>query len=322
MTELVQTFPARWGDQIALLSDENLERLRREDAFGSTGNFGPAVESLRVIRNFVAALSAQDPKYEPTTLSGEVTAHLEAAKNEIGQIEAYDGTGDAATTRQNIFTRLDNERGWFAEKVGPVLGRSDTLNVAEALAELRATRDEVRALREQTASAATATKALAGGEGASVLANYFDAQAASHRSSAWNYIRLAGGLIATLSIVALVLFLALPITLPLTTQDSWIQFARDLLPRLFVLGVLAYGVRFAVRNYAINKHLQVSNEQRANILKTFDALVSSVDGEDKGRMSVLLATAAVAGIDSGYLTQAEDKGLDSTALMAAELVKR
>ena len=75
-------------------------------------------DSLRVIREFVSGLSGEDPRYEPTALANEVTAHLEAVKADITQIEAYDGSGDATTTRQNIFTRLDNERGWFAEKSG------------------------------------------------------------------------------------------------------------------------------------------------------------------------------------------------------------
>lgn len=314
--------PPRWGDQLALLSDDNLERLRREDDLGAAFNFGPAVETLKVIRDFVRPLSYQDPKYEPPGLAAEVTAHLEQVKNEIAQIEQYDGSGDANVTRQNIFTRLENERGWFAEKVGPVLGRSDTLDVAATLAELRQARDEIRELREQSAKAATATKELAGGEGARALATFFEKQATEHKDTAWNFLRIAGGLVACLVIAAGLMFLVWPIEVKLTTEDTWVQFARDLLPRLFILGVFAYGVRFAVRNYTINKHLQVSNEQRANILRTFDALVSSVDGEDKGRMGVLLATAAVAGIDSGYLKEPEDKGLDSTALMAAELVKR
>lgn len=313
--------PPRWGDQLALLSDENLERLRREDAFGSALNFGPAVDILKVIRTFAEALAYQDPNYEPTTLAGEVTAHLESVKNDIGEIEKFDGSGDATTVRQNIITRLNNERGWFAEKVGPVI-QADTVNVAAMLAELRDARAEVERLRTETQGAATATKALAGGEGAGALATFFEAQANAHKESAWNFLRSAGALIVALGVVAFLLFVALPITLVLTDEDSWVQFARDLLPRLFILGVIAYGVRFAVRNYTINKHLQVSNEQRANILRTFDALVSSVEGEDKGKMSVLLATAAVAGIDSGYLKQPEDKGLDSTALMAAELVRR
>ena len=95
------------------------------------------------------------------------------------------------------------------------------------------------------------------------------------------------------------------------------------MPRAFALGIVAYSVRFLTRNYGVNRHLQVNNEHRANLLRTHPALTSAIDDNvPRDRIAIVLAASVASAIDSGYLKQAEDKGLDSTIRSVMETLRR
>ena len=314
--------PPRWGDQIAALSAENLERLRRDEELGSALTFSPAVDILTVIREYATALSWQDVRYEPSSLAGEVTSHLVDVLRVVGEIEAFTPTDNAAARHQNLITSCDNERSWFADKVGPVI-RAGDLEASSAYAELISRRDDVTRAAEEARQALALIREAAGEKGASDLAKFFASQATTHSATARIFLVLAGALVLVVFGLGTWYFFVDPIRLEPQDSADWIEFARQLLPRLLLLGVVAYGVRFAIRNYAVNKHLQVSNEQRANILKTFPILIASGQTEvQKDRMAVILAQAAVMGIETGYLKHAEDRGLDGQLLAAIELLRR
>jgi hypothetical protein len=151
------------------------------------------------------------------------------------------------------------------------------------------------------------------------LAKYFEGQATRRASDAVGML-----LGAAISLALLLGTLAvLTVGWPLAAGNDWVTLVRDGTPRLLALGVFAYAVRFCVRNYTINKHLQVTYELRANILRTYPAFVFSLgdDLEKRGRIAIVVAQAAISAIETGYLTLPEDKGLENQLQAVRELVR-
>jgi hypothetical protein len=312
--------PPRWGDQIAALSDERLNALGQAERLGSELNFLDAVPALRVIREVLTALSYQDPVWEPRELAGEVSQHLDELMRDVDLIEAFTPSDNPAQRRANVLQTIDNQRSWFVSRVAPVLRSADVAG-ANALTEALAKRDEIIAAAEEARAALVTIREASGEKGTADLARYFEDQAKVHAIAADNALR-AAVIAVTALLVAGAALVFIP-ELAIKPTSDWVEYARQLLPRLFLLGIIAYAVRFAVRNFTVNKHLQVSNEQRANILRTFPLMIASGQTEvQKDRMAVLLTQAAVSTIDSGYLKHPEDKGLDSSALAAVELLRR
>lgn len=316
--------PPRFAEELGWLADDVLEPLRRTDELGQAMNFGAAVEGLKVIREFLTAFAWMEGKYEPTNFASQVAQHLQEVKRSVDGIRSFDpNSSNAAGERQSFHTQVDNERSWFAERVGPVVRAAENVEIGAALAELRRTRDDVKAAAAEADIALTTIRQAAGEKGTSELARFFAEQANGHRGAAAQFFWGIVAGIVVLVVSSIILLFANPITLKLEDAASWIEFTRQLLPRAFVLFVLAYLIRFASRGYNVNKHLQVVNEQRSNVLRTFPQLVASnATDEGKDRMATLLASSAVTGVDSGYLRDGEDKGLDSQLLAMAELFRR
>lgn len=312
--------PPRWGDQIAALNDERIEALPQNERLGSELNFAAVVGPIKVIRDLLVALAWQSPDYEPLNLAGEVSSHMAEVLRVVDTIEAFTATENPEARRASLITNVNNERSWFVEKVAPFI-RADAVGAAAAYADLIARRHEVAKAAEEAQQALATIREAAGEKGTSDLARYFETQAKEHRTASETMLRAAIAGVGALFVVGAAFVFWEPFTIRPTTD--LVEYLRQLIPRLFLLGIIAYAIRFATRNYTVNKHLQVSNEQRANILRTFPTLIASGQNDvQKDRMAVILAQAAVTNIDSGYLQHAEDKGLDGSALAAIELLRR
>lgn len=309
--------PPRWGDQLAALSDERIDSLPQDARLGSELSFGQVVQPIKVMRDLALALARQDPVHEPAALAPQVTEHLNAVIGHVDLIEAFTATDNPEVRRVNTINNIENERSWFVQSVQPFI-RADAVGASAAFAELNARRDEVTKAAEEAQAALVTIREAAGEKGTSDLARFFEDQAKGHKGSADRM--LLGVAIAVGVLFAVGAALVFVPGLQIKPTSDLTQYLREVLPRLFLLGIIAYVIRFFGRNYTINKHLQVSNEQRANILRTFPTLIASGQTEvQKDRMAVIIAQAAMSAIDSGYLKHPEDKGIESAILAAREL---
>ena len=314
--------PPRWAEQLAALQDSVIRPLTRTEEFGVAYGFGAAVEKMQVIREFATALAWQPRKYEKKDLESQVSAHLTTVLQLCDQIRDYDGSGDASTRRQSLLTSLDGEHDWFVGEVGPAIRVAQLVRATTALQDTIAAGEQATAKVAEIDDLVKTVRDVAGNQGAKALAEFFANQAIGHATTAKNFLYGAGAAVIGVVVVAGWVFVLDPIKVDLTSQANWVEFTRQLLPRALAIGVAAYLVRFATRNYTINKHLQVSNEQRANILRTYPALVGQGTNDvQRDRTAVILATAAVSSIDSGYLKQGDDKGLDSSVLAIYEALR-
>jgi hypothetical protein len=144
----------------------------------------------------------------------------------------------------------------------------------------------------------------------SVLADRFRRQAEVHRKFARVYLAASILSAAATVMVGLWLLGTIPGAAP-SNNAAWVDFIRDLAPRVFVTGAMVFVVRFFVHNLQINKHLEVANTQRRNTLDTYQLLVAATTTEwAKDRVSLLMAASAVTPFDTGYLSNGQDAMLD------------
>ena len=273
--------PGRWSVEVQDL--ENLLRLL------SDTRAQLAVPDLRLVKELVASIGRQDPAYEPPGLAKVISGRLRQLIRTAKAVAAAPGAQSPEQITQ-FATMVEDARKWCVEDIGPFIRRYDREAAAAALADAEAKRNEIDAAAAEANAALATIRGKAGEKAALGLAGYFDEQATKHAESASLSLWFIGGALAAL----LTAVGALSLVWPIGPTNDWVTLARDGLPRLFVLGVFAYGVRFVVRSYTINKHLQVTNELRANILRTYPALVASMSDDDKkGRIAILLAQAAV-----------------------------
>jgi hypothetical protein len=182
-------------------------------------------------------------------------------------------------------------------------------SATEIAAELESILDKIRKESAQT--------------GVQRLSGHYEAQANHHEAQARRFLY---GAVAVL-VVTLALGLVL-LSQPIGTPDpatALVDYLRALTPRVFLIGLGVYAGRFTLRQYTVNKHQKVVNEQRRNALDTFSLIVASV-GETTTRDLVVveMVKSVFRGVDTGYVdakgatTVLEDPAAAITALLTRQ----
>jgi hypothetical protein len=104
-----------------------------------------------------------------------------------------------------------------------------------------------------------------------------------------------------------------------------LSISQDLIVKLLALSLGLYVVRFVTRNFYANKHLQILNRHRANVLSSIEALLKSVDNPDLKDyiMSAGAKTAFESG-ETGFLSVREGAGSGDEVGLSSwiDLIKR
>jgi hypothetical protein len=151
------------------------------------------------------------------------------------------------------------------------------------------------------------------------LSRYFSGRVIQYHNSARDAFNKAAAFFIAL-LVALAIFVAIK---PATPPGDWVQLTSEGVPKLLVLGVLVYGVRFFTKDYFVNRHLQVTYEHRMTILDTYRDLVFLIeDAVPRDRIAILLASAVVAEVQTGYLSGPDDTNPPTNALSVLDLLKK
>jgi hypothetical protein len=293
------------------LSEEQLAALERREDLG-TLQFGPAIANLRLIRAWATAAAAQDPSLMFASLRNEIPAHLSRAVAFVQQIRDFDLTQipNPSDVHRSIIAEVEGEKDWFAQAVSPYI-RIGEVEVAALRSEA------VDAVQATSAAAAEAQELLsrirvaAGSAGAANVSTYYSGQASVHETQARRFLWVGGVAVAATLATAMVFFVLAP---PQAREpDDWLVFMRETLARVFIIGVPAYVATFCLRNYRVNKHLQVVNEQKRTALDTYPLFTESVsDDATRALIAVELLRATVGITDTGYLGNQPDKTILET----------
>lgn len=291
---------------LELLTDEALEE-RRAHNLGEL-NLDQVVEVLRVVREDLLLGN----ELRPEQISNVAKQNLaDNYRQQISQLldamKQYGPTSqnptqeraqllsNAESIRDNAFSHLRPLLRPPIESASKMLADLDSTRVALAAKEAEL---DMRLAELQKQQQAVATQS--GTEASTDLARHYMDQAEAHKKVATLMLRFAIASGIALAGLILVTFAWLA-----PGADSWTEFVRASTLRLLLLSVAAVALVFCLRNYRVNKHLEVLNKRRENALNTFGLFQGAVTSEDARNFVVQeLVRAVFAHEDTGYV-QAE-----------------
>jgi hypothetical protein len=142
----------------------------------------------------------------------------------------------------------------------------------------------------------------AGETGAAELATHYRVLEGSHRDSARRFLVAAVIATAVTIVLAIILFATLSVDLKAQTGTQWAELTRSLAVRLFFLSLASFAIGFLIRNYRVNKHLEISNGQKRVALETYGLFASSLDApEARDVVTAELVKAVFLSPDTGFL---------------------
>jgi hypothetical protein len=295
---------SRWdswrASSIASQRKRSNSSKRRE--LGNELNFIDAVNELRIVRDVLIALDKEDASVLPAMCKGEVGAAVEELRSIEREISEFTvaTTPDPVNRRNDLASRTRLAKDKILMWRGQI--RSDAIALRSLREDAEAALIAARAAGEEWVPLAKEIRTRLGEVGASELSSKYRSQAKEHKEAAGRYGLAA--IIATAATIALaaVLFINLRVPSALTGTNAWVQLTRDLVARVFFLGLASYVVTFLARNYRVNKHLQVANEQKSNALDTFPLFSASALSSDARDVIIAeLVKTVFSPADTGYL---------------------
>lgn len=304
------------------LTDESLEALRASN-MGEL-NLDPVVEVLKVLRTDL--MLGNDLR--PEQVSNAVKSNVEATafRTQIQELlNAMSGYGTSTqnpgTERTQLLTRAENLRDTVLTQLRPIL-RPPIEQSTALLADLESMRvtlaatqadleSRVEELQKQQEAIATASGDQASGD----LAKHYKTQAEQHQTSAKLLLQVATGSGVALAGLVLVTFAWQP-----PSANDWTEFVRGSALRILLLSVATVALAFCLRNYRVNKHLEVLNRRRENALNTFGLFQGAVTSEDARNFVVQeLVRAVFSHEDTGYVQADSERTIieSSTGMLSA-----
>ena len=140
----------------------------------------------------------------------------------------------------------------------------------------------------------------------------FDKQAKTHRNMSW--VWLAGSVLLAVGFGVIFWELLTDIGSLANQENQLSVILSNLFAKGFYLSLIFLFLNRTIKNFAAEKHLEVTNTHRQNALETFDTFVAAAEGNRETRDAVLLAaTKAIFDANqSGYLS-IKSSGVDSTS---------
>lgn len=314
------TWPAQEAGWCRGLFDADLEELRGLDRLGSLA-FNDAPYQVDSIRRILRDLGSEDWELLPPLVTDgtlmEKLKELYAVINEMSALSA--GDHDSAQRSSDLKKQLADLVEWFRGLAPLAVNARIDRRLREAdgqqrdpadLADLRAEAEELssrfRQLRHELVAqeeAVNQARATAGQSASEELSYVFRNRSEGYGDVARKWLIalcVAAPLVVGLAILT---FLAL-------RPDSGAEDPHDFAALglgVFILGVLAFGLRVCAQNYRVNRHLEAVCRSKESSISTFQRLASSVSDEDiRSAVTLTLAQAIFAVDETGLIDGAGD----------------
>ncbi|MEK7613036.1 MAG: hypothetical protein AAB449_02755 [Patescibacteria group bacterium] len=315
-------------EQTAQFNTVDIGVLKREDL--GPFSFEDVFPKLKSLHSLLTLLSSQGKVLEtdpfiPQDLINNLTDRLTEFNRLVQNIRDFDvRSGDPNTKKQSIANDIQSHRERAVKNLHPLFLslQQKQIDPAAFASSVQGTRAEVeellKRLKEKDEEASKALQGIKDISATAVAVKYssvFEDQAQKHRTVAWRWFMAGCAVFVVLGGYLLYLLLH---GLPVTTE--LIQTLRELSVRVLFLVVLYFALIQCVKNYNVNKHLQVVNEHRQNSLQTFEAFVSAAATDDVKGAVLLEATKSI--FDPGKTGYLHKEGQVSYSFSIADLFKR
>lgn len=295
------------------------EDIRGQSRLGAL-EFSDAPQRVDQIRNIVRNLALEPWGEIPPNIG--LISNLNELIEILNQMVALSSNSEnASATRDELNNRLNASLEWFQQTAAPLafnakidrrlqerpdgaLGQEADLSALEASAkELKAQQEKLRHELESQSEAVGQARAAAGDSASEELSEVF-----KERSDA--YADAANKWLIALCIAAPIAVGLAVLTFQLLGPDSNAQDAHDFASLglgLFILGLLAFGIRVCAQNFRVNRHLAAVARSKQSSISTFQRLAASVADEDiRSAVTLTLAQSIFAVEDTGLVDGSGD----------------
>jgi hypothetical protein len=267
-----------WETDLSALSEEAIGGLGRRDEWGQHLNFEETIPKLRLAREIGVGVNASI-RLASQKVQENVGIALSAVAGTREQIERFDATtGDAAAVRGSLISQLDRALDDLKQWGAPIAFAPQQAAWSDLS---QAAREDLAAIRDARATAdrlAEALQAKGTVASATISSGHYEIQADRHRFKSWLGAAGAVGSLTILLGLASGLWpdqLGRVTPADLTSPNPVLAVLVAAGPRLFLAALAAYALRFALRYFSVNSHLQVVNEAKRNALNTYPLLIAS-----------------------------------------------
>ncbi len=316
-------FARDWPDDIRLLCARLFEQysgdeIRGLDRLGAR-SFDDAPDKVEAIKGIIKDLSLEE--WEPSLASSELSGQLQELMNALDEMVALSSNQDDFVQRSgNLNDRLQGLYTWFRQIAAPLAFSARVKKVTGEVSGLEEGKEQVERLRSDTSNlnaeveklkhdlessqeAVTQARAAAGESASEEQEAVFKDRAKDYEEVATKWL---WALIISVPIaagLALVTFLAL-------RPDSGSKDVHDFAGLgfgLFVLGLLAFGIRICAQNFRVNRHLATVARSKQASISTFQRMVASVsDDELRSAVTLTLVQAIFAVEETGLVDGSGD----------------
>ena len=315
-------FALGWTDDVVAevrrLFGFDLDEVRGRSRLGALA-FEDAPGTVEEIRGIVRDLALEP--WDEIPQPGDVLGQLAALNSALEEMQGLSSDHDnAGAEKQRLDERLRELRTWFRDVARPWARRAlidrrlaerpegapEAAQVAEmrdVLGSLRQEaadlRRELEARRDLVGEFRDAARESAGQE----LAGVFLSRAKDCQGAASSWLK-------ALVVASLVAIAGAILTFTAVRPEKGTNDPHDLAALglgLFILGILAFGVRICAQNYRVNRHLEAVARSKAAAISTFQRLVSSVEDADvKSAVTLTLAQAVFTPEETGLVDGSGD----------------
>ena len=251
-------------------------------------------EMTQKIVNFGVGERDPDIRKQHANLSREIHQFCENVKQSLFQIAAYLSSRTVDQLENQVKTALTDAEEKLSTAIDTgteklqKLGEETQQQTAEIVQKLEQT--HLKYQNQLTEKPISQYKTI------------FETQAKNHRTMAWVWFATSGLLAVGFGLIFWKLLTDIG---SLTNQEDQLSMIlSNLFAKGFYLSLIFLFLNRTIKNFAAEKHLEVTNTHRQNALETFDTFVAAAEGNRDTRDQVLLAaTKAIFDANqSGYLS--------------------
>src|SRR3989344_943965 len=305
-----------------------IEALKRTEL--GVFSFEEVYETLNSTYSILKYLTSQkdilkDDTYIPLQLVETLTSRIQTFNDLAKKIQNFDVTaGDPTPRRQSLVNEINNFKKDVISHLHPliVLVQLRQLDPAKYTSGLQLMQAEVRDILkklkdkdEEAEKTLKGIKDISASSGAEAYSHVFSSQATTHSKTARIWLYSSG-----LFFAVLILYLVYLLFNGVPSSESIAHAVREISLRVLFLVTIYFALSLSVKNYNVNKHLQVVNEHRQNSLKTFEAFLNAATNDDVRSSVLLQATKSI--FDPGKTGYLQKDGQVSYSFSIADIFKK
>lgn len=267
----------------------------------------------------------QDDTYIPQQFTDQLWEQINTFNNLSKQVREFDvKAGDPTPRRQNLIDEIRRFKTRAIVQLAPLvslvqLRQLDPTNYSTSLqsmqSEVQSILKKLKEKDEDALKTLQKIKDVSASSGAEAYAHVFSGQANNHRRVAWWWFAAAA-----IFFGILLVYLIYLLWNGIGDSTDIVHTIRDIALRVLFLIAIYFAIVHSIRNYNINKHLQVVNEHRQNSLKTFEAFLNAAANEEVKSAVLLQATKSI--FDPGKTGYLHKEGQVSYSFSIADIFKK